>query len=222
MGNAKSSEASSWSHHQHQHTTSADELSNTTTRNNKKKKGLTNEERFDIEKWRTRFMIGFGTSVFDMGYIPKRWEKLEMEDVAAFLELDDNRNNMNNKDEQQSTATISSFDGLIRTENAIQSIFYPDYKEQQSVLLKRGLVLVGGEDERELIMCTNGFVLARMEMDTLVDLLLDTTAYDEDKDLVLEKLCERFRDIDTDNSGCQYMFFSHVGCQHMISCTHFF
>ena len=93
-------------------------------------------------------------------------------------------------------------------------------REPQSVLLKRGPVLVGGEDERELIMMTYGFVLARVEMDALVDLLLDKApSGDADEDVgeeealaAEEKLRERFNAIDTDHSGCKCTFLTCQRC----------
>ena len=104
-------------------------------------------------------------------------------------------------------------------------------REPQSVLLKRGPVLVSGEDERELIMLTNGFVLARVEMDALVDLLLDSSTRgggddnDDNEDVgeaealaAEKKLRERFNAIDTDHSGCKYAVFHYCSvCQRCSS-----
>ena len=125
------------------------------------------------------------------------------------------------------TCILSALFGILHTQqdettkNAIKTIFYPNrrMREPQSVLLKRGPVLVGGEDERELIMLTNGFVLARVEMDALVDLLLDKSeragddVVDDNEDVgeaealkAEKKLSERFNAIDTDHSGCKGIY----------------
>ena len=57
---------------------------------------------------------------------------------------------------------------------------------------------------------TTGFVLVHMEVDTFVDLLLDVSGggdlYNDDEDYVIEKLIERFNEIDTDMSGCKCMY----------------
>jgi len=42
---------------------------------------LTDEERSEIDKWRIRL------SVLDKDYVPKGWEKMEMDDIIDFLEL---------------------------------------------------------------------------------------------------------------------------------------
>ena len=47
---------------------------------------------------------------------------------------------------------------------------------------------------------TNGFVLSRVELDTLVDLLSNTSSI---QSITSEEICERFSDIDTDRSGCE-------------------
>ena len=88
------------------------------------------------------------------------------------------------------------------TKDAISSIFFPKPDEVHSVLLKRGPVLACGE-ERELLLFSGGFVLSRVELDTLVNLLLDASS-GRMKHLTSEELCERFSDIDTDGSGCEY------------------
>ena len=50
---------------------------------------------------------------------------------------------------------------------------------------------------------SGGFVLSRVEVDTLVNLLRDTST-GRMKQLTSEELCERFSGIDTDGSGCEY------------------
>ena len=46
---------------------------------------LTEEERYDIDKWRMRFKVG---SVFHKNYVPKPWEKREMKEIISFLALE--------------------------------------------------------------------------------------------------------------------------------------
>ena len=106
------------------------------------------------------------------------------------------------------------------TKQAISSIFFPEQPiDLDSILLKRGPILVGGQDERELMLFTNGFVLSRIELDTLVELLFDVNSSAEE--LTSDQLCERFRLIDTDGSGCKcvnrslnlkYLFVSCPDC----------
>ena len=69
----------------------------------------------------------------------------------------------------------------------------------QSVLLKRGPVLAGGE-ERELMLFTNGFVLSNVELDTLIKMIMDSSSGRTENP---ENLTSRFSDLDTDGSGCE-------------------
>ena len=69
------------------------------------------------------------------------------------------------------------------------------------MLLKRGPILVDGE-ERELMLFTNGFVMSRVELDTLVNLLMDASS---GSGMSNEEICERFSVIDTDQSGCKFL-----------------
>merc|ERR1740139_193001 len=85
------------------------------------------------------------------------------------------------------------------TRNAIGSIFFAEPGDLQSVLLKRGPVLLGGET-RELLVFTGGFLFSRVELDTLVNLVLDVHPEGEE-DLDLEALSKRFRDIDVHPDG---------------------
>jgi len=147
---------------------------------------LTDEERFDNATWRMRLEVD---QVFSLKYIPKKWEQKEMGAIINFLALKNPTDHpvYLNKPRQQAT------------KDAISSIFFPMSGELQSVLLKRGPVLVDGE-ERELMLFTNGFVLSRVELDTLLDVLLDPDS-GKMQQLTPEDICERFSDIDTDHSG---------------------
>ena len=49
---------------------------------------------------------------------------------------------------------------------------------------------------------TNGFLFSRVELNTLVNLLMDVDP-EGAEDLTLEQLSQRFRDIDVDRSGCK-------------------
>jgi hypothetical protein len=92
---------------------------------------------------------------------------------------------------------------IIRTRNATSSIFFPEPSAPHSVLLKRGPVLLRGE-ERELMVFTHGFLASRVELDTLVQLLLDTNPEGvEADDLTPDQWSKRFRDIDISNTGCK-------------------
>lgn len=82
----------------------------------------------------------------------------------------------------------------------MHSIFFPEKSQLQSVLLKRGTVLLRGE-ERELMVFTYGFLFSRVEVDTLINLLLDTGPGENELDM--ERWEERFRDLDTGHSGCK-------------------
>ena len=91
--------------------------------------------------------------------------------------------------------------------NTISSIFFPKRGDTESILLKRGPVLVDGE-ERELMVFTYGFVLSRVELDMLVNLLLNATSANSSssgkEDLTLEQVAERFCSLDADGSGSKY------------------
>ena len=87
-----------------------------------------------------------------------------------------------------------------RNTKATNSIFFPQPGEFQSVLLKRGPVLSSSdEEERELMVFTNGFVLSRVELDSFVNKL-----FDDGDDMSVDQLSERFSQIDVDHSGCKY------------------
>lgn len=106
------------------------------------------------------------------------------------------------------------------TRNAISKIFFPqshgsceEQQQPQSVLLKRGPVLLDGE-ERELMLFTHGFVISRIELDTLVNLLLDassgrTTSHRRYSRLNSVEIVDRFQEIDTDQSGRKFV---HMIC----------
>ena len=94
------------------------------------------------------------------------------------------------------------------TKDSIRSIFFPGPQEQKSVLLKRGPVLFGGEDEMELMLFTNGFVLSHVQLDTLVDSLFGVRKDKKDQLDASERqsseiLSELFDEIDTNQNRCK-------------------
>lgn len=147
---------------------------------------LTDKERYYNAAWRMRLVIG---PVFSRDYTPKRWERKEMDGIIESLALENPNDHPKFLNEP----------GHQVTKKAISSIFFAEPNELQSVLLKRGSVLLGGE-ERELMLFTNGFVFSPVELDTLVNHLLDVNSGGAD-DLNLEQLCARFSAIDVDHSG---------------------
>jgi len=149
---------------------------------------LTDEERYDNAAWRMRLIIG---PVFSRKYTPKRWERKEMDAIMEFLALKNPNPNDHPEYLDEPRHQV--------TKKAISSIFFPEPSERQSVLLKRGPVLLGGE-ERELMLFTNGFLFSRVELDTLLNLLLNVNS-EGAEDLTSEQLSQRFCDIDVDRSG---------------------
>ena len=86
------------------------------------------------------------------------------------------------------------------TKKAVSSIFFPDDYDKKSVLMKRGPTLLDGIDERELFLFTHGFLLSRIEFDSLMNLLLTMKSGDP-KQFTSTELKKRFDDIDSDHSG---------------------
>ncbi len=66
--------------------------------------------------------------------------------------------------------------------------------------MKRGPTLLDGIDERELFLFTHGFLLSRIEFDSLMNLLLTTKSANPDN-FTSAQLKKRFDDIDSDHSG---------------------
>jgi len=163
---------------------------------------LTEEELHDNKKWQMRFI---NDEVFTQEYDPSWWERKEMDTIIDFLEL---KNPIDNPE-------FLSKRKQEFTKNAISSIFFPGKEERKSVLLKRGAILLDGE-ERELMLFTDGITFSRLEVDSLVNLLLDASSEGKTKKLSYEQLCERFSSIDADGSGsldrCEISdFFRSVG-----------
>ena len=66
--------------------------------------------------------------------------------------------------------------------------------------MKRGPVLLDGIDERELLLFSHGFLLSRIEFDSLMNLLL-TIKSGNPEHFTSAQLKKRFNDIDSDHSG---------------------
>ena len=187
---------------------------------------LTEEETYDNKVWSVRFL---NEEVFKKRYVPTRWEGKEMDSIIKFLALknptDDSEYLVCSIDrcfvsyifcefhpdsKYQSLATTLQNISLTknkeeeqRTREAIASIFFPKPQECKSVLLKRGPVLLGGE-ERELMLFTHGFVVSRFEIDSLLSVLLDEGLTGSAN----QSMSGRFRSLDVDASGCKY----HLQC----------
>mmetsp|Transcript_8593 Transcript_8593/g.19311 ORF Transcript_8593/g.19311 Transcript_8593/m.19311 type:complete len:432 (-) Transcript_8593:122-1417(-) len=147
---------------------------------------LSEKEQFHNAVWRTRLKRG---SVFSRNYFPSEQERDELHSIIDSLELHDPNGKPGYLDKP----------GQEETKKAISSIFFQQISETQSVLLKRGPVLVDG-DERMLMLFTNGLLFSRIESDGLVNILLDANS-EGTKNITIEKLCDRFDDIDVDGSG---------------------
>jgi len=186
---------------------SSDSKPRSDSRREEKKDGedsleLTEQELHDNKKWQMRFI---NDEVFTREYDPTWWEKKEMDSIIEFLEL----KNPLDHPEFLSKPTQEG------TKKVISPIFFPGKEERKSVLLKRGAVLLDGE-ERELMLFTGGITFSRLEVDSLVNLLLDASSEGQTKQLTYEQLCERFSSIDADGSGsldrCEIGdFFRSVG-----------
>mmetsp|Transcript_15914 Transcript_15914/g.34659 ORF Transcript_15914/g.34659 Transcript_15914/m.34659 type:complete len:366 (+) Transcript_15914:148-1245(+) len=143
---------------------------------------LTEGEQHDNKVWQMRFING---DVFTQNYVPTWWETREMDAIVQFLEL---------------KKPVDDPESLDKDERAIGSIFFPGPRERKSVLLKRGPVFLGGE-ERELMLFTTGFVLSRIELESLVRLLFDASSPGQVKQLAPEELSKQFSLIDADCNG---------------------
>jgi len=163
---------------------------------------LTDEERRDIEDGKQRLL---NMLVYDQDYTPTELEGEEMKDVVEYLALKKPKENDNFHPGRHLDEPGNQI-----TEKAIRSIFFARPNEPQSVLLKRGPVLLNGE-ERELMIFTNGFVFSHIDLDTLIRMLLDLEGNKSsdsegrraaaENDITSEQLCQRFKDIDTNHAG---------------------
>ncbi len=79
-------------------------------------------------------------------------------------------------------------------------IFFPGDYDKKSVLMKRGPTLLDGIDERELFLFTHGFLLSRIEFDSLMNLLLALESGNP-RQFTSAQLKKRFDEIDSDRSG---------------------
>lgn len=92
--------------------------------------------------------------------------------------------------------------GLETTKKTITDVFFPGDHDAKSVLLKRGPILLDGVDEREILLFTHGFLLHKLEFDTLLNILF-TINSENPQYLNSKQLEDRFNAIDSDRSGCE-------------------
>lgn len=151
---------------------------------------LTSGEKRDLRAWNIRLARD---TVFSRYYFPEQWELRELKTLENFLRLENPR---------KDAASFSSELGheIVSKNEAVASIFYPGDHDPKSVLLKRGPVLLEGFTERELLLFTHGFVLSRMEGDTLLNILF-TINSENPEYLSSKQLEDRFYAIDSDRSG---------------------
>mmetsp|Transcript_6123 Transcript_6123/g.8926 ORF Transcript_6123/g.8926 Transcript_6123/m.8926 type:complete len:446 (+) Transcript_6123:247-1584(+) len=147
---------------------------------------LSPAEEKEINQWNVR--LG-REQVFSRYYFPEQWELREMNTVQKFLKL-----------EKPNTSHSMDEEGDDATKRAVSSIFFPDDYDKKSVLMKRGPTLLDGIDERELFLFTHGFLLSRIEFDSLMNLLLATKSADPEQ-FTSAQLKKRFDEIDSDQSG---------------------
>lgn len=63
---------------------------------------------------------------------------------------------------------------------------------------------MNGEQECEIMLFTNGFLLRDIKLDSLVKNVFAMNALDEAEEFTSEQLCGRFDDIDVDGNGCKF------------------
>ena len=150
---------------------------------------LTPNEKRDIRAWDRRLAR---EKVFSKYYYPDAWEAREMVTIQKFLSI---------TTDPMASTTVSTLMKSKETIDAISSIFFPSDHSPKSVLLKRGpIILLNGEEERELLLFTHGLLLSRLELDSLINILF--TLNSENPDLLnSNQLKERFDAVDADGSG---------------------
>ncbi|KAL7538282.1 hypothetical protein ACHAWF_006043 [Thalassiosira exigua] len=147
---------------------------------------LTPAEKRELRTWNTRLTRDV---VFSRYYFPQQWELREMDTLKKFLEIENPRDD-----------PLSGGIGQGVTKKTIGDLFYPGDHDPKSVLLKRGPVLCDGVKESEMLLFTHGFLLASIELDTLINTLFAINS--ENPELLSgSNLKNRFNEIDTDQSG---------------------
>ncbi len=198
---------------------------------------LTEDELTDNKAWQMRFM---SDDTFSRTYAPAWWEREEMNSIVDFLELKNPRDHSEYLVCIYFFCIISSTPFLFLTvstacfrvqyliapkknpqqedtKKAVSAIFSPKQRERQVVLLKRGTVLLGRE-ERELMLFTNGFVVSRVELDVLVNLLLNASSSGRMEKLAPERITEQFSAINTDGGGCEYPLEFYLFFRFILVC----
>jgi len=149
---------------------------------------LSPAEQKDIHQWNARLAR---EQVFSRYYFPEQWELRELGTIQKFLKLENPNTTPGFMDEEP---------GKESTKRAISSIFFPNDYDTKSVLMKRGPILLDGIDERELLLFTLGFLLSRIEFDSLMSLLFAMKNGDPAQ-FTRAQLKKRFDSIDSDHSG---------------------
>ena len=142
---------------------------------------LTQGELKDISLWNTRLARD---TVYSRYYFPEKWELRELKTIEKFLELEKDTPWLNEP-------------GRETTKQTVGDVFFPGDHDAKSVLLKRGPILFDGVDEREMLLFTHGFLLSRLEFDSLLNLIF-TINSENPECLNPKQLRERFNQIDTD------------------------
>mmetsp|Transcript_11818 Transcript_11818/g.25916 ORF Transcript_11818/g.25916 Transcript_11818/m.25916 type:complete len:605 (-) Transcript_11818:1148-2962(-) len=148
---------------------------------------LTPGEIRDIRAWNIRLSREI---VFSRYYVPEQWELRELKSIETFLELENPRE----------VPRFLNEPGQETTKKTITDIFFPGDHDAKSVILKRGPILYDGVDEREMLLFTHGFLISRMEFNSLLNILF-TINSENPEYLNTKQLQKRFNAIDSDQSG---------------------
>ena len=148
---------------------------------------LTTNEKRDIRAWDRRLSR---EKIFSKYYYPEPWEAREIVTIQRFLSITTDPR----------VSTVATLVKSEATNDAISFMFFPSDHSPKSVLLKRGPILLNGEEERELLIFTHGLLTSRLEFDSLINILF--TINSENPELLdSEQLRERFNAVDADGSG---------------------
>ena len=140
----------------------------------------------DIRAWNMRLSR---ETVFSRYYFPEHWELRELKTIESFLDLNNHL-----------ARGLYDSRGQETTKSTITNIFSPGDYATKSVLLKRGPTLIDGGHERELMLFTHYFLVSKMELNMLVNILF-TINSENPEYLNAEQLEDRFNEIDSDGNG---------------------
>lgn len=161
---------------------------------------LTKEEREDLEAWNLRLKR---EEVFSHRYRPTEEETVEMRQLMKFLGLSKKGLLSRSLSDLDDTAAVLLF----------------NKEPPRSILLKRGPVLCDGQ-ERELILLTHGFVLAKISDNVKSSPRLFSMARTYDQ-CALYTSVRRVIDLWEDEANGQYWFSVHTSDQEffVFSCS---